>query len=367
MFSRRAQWNTPPNRLSIARARHPDALDLTESNPTRAGIPYPLDEIGEVFARAARTPYDPDPRGLPSAREALAAHLGCDADDLLITASTSEAYSFLFKLLTDPGDNVVTATPSYPLIEHLARLELIEQRTFAMEFHKRWEIDASRIAIDDRTRAIVVINPNNPTGSYVTRDEQEALAQLRLPIISDEVFFDYELEGSANSFSALRAPHSPLVFTLGGLSKSAGLPHLKLGWIRASGPGKREALDALELIADNFLSVATPVQVALPELLVIGARIGDAIRERTRASLDALRKVLATRPHAQLLPVEGGWSAVIRVPQLGTDEEFALRALEEHDVVVHPGYFFDFERDGYFVVSLLTPPAALEEGISRIV
>ena len=415
MFSRRAQWNTPPNRLSIARTRHPDALDLTESNPTRAGIPYPLDEISDVFARAARAPYDPDPRGLRSAREALAAHLGCDADDLLITASTSEAYSFLFKLLTDPGDNVVTATPSYPLIEHLAHLELIEQRTFAMEFHKRWEIDASRIAVDDRTRAIVVINPNNPTGSYVTPDEQEALAQLRLPIISDEVFFEYELGGSAEggarsaedgaqsaeggarsagsfsapraphsapttfsapraphsapttSFSALRAPHSALVFTLGGLSKSAGLPHLKLGWIRASGPGKREALEALELIADNFLSVSTPVQVALPELLVIGTRIGDAIRERTRASLEALRNVLATRPHAQLLPVEGGWSAVIRVPQLGTDEEFALRALEEHDVVVHPGYFFDFERDGYFVVSLLTPPAVLEEGISRIV
>jgi aspartate/methionine/tyrosine aminotransferase len=374
MYSRRSQWNTPPNRLSIARTRHPDALDLTESNPTRTGIPYPLDEISEVFARAARTPYDPDPRGLPSAREALAAHLGCDAGDLLVTASTSEAYSFLFKLLTDPGDNVVTATPSYPLIEHLAHLELIEQRTFAMEFHKRWEIDSSRIPVDERTRAIIAIHPNNPTGSYVTPDEQEALARLGLPIISDEVFFDYVLEGSAergarsaSSFSALRSPISAPVFTLGGLSKSAGLPHLKLGWIRASGPGKREALDALELIADNFLSVATPVQVALPELLVIGARIGDAIRERTRASLEALRKVLATRPHAQLLPVEGGWSAVIRVPQLGTDEEFALRALEEHDVVVHPGYFFDFERDGYFVVSLLTPPAVLEEGISRIV
>jgi len=384
MYSRRAQWNTPPNRLSIARGRHPTALDLTESNPTRAGIPYPLDEISEVLARAARTPYDPDPRGLPSAREALAAHLGCDAGDLLITASTSEAYSFLFKLLTDPGDNVVTATPSYPLIEHLAHLELIEQRTFAMEFHKRWEIDTSTIPIDERTRAIIAIHPNNPTGSYVTPDEQEALARLRLPIISDEVFFDYALEPAAGgprpaedpsaagcrppaSFSALRSPLSAPVFTLGGLSKSAGLPHLKLGWIRVSGPGKREALDALELIADNFLSVSTPVQIALPELLVIGTRIGDAIRERTRASLDALRNVLATRPHAQLLPVEGGWSAVIRIPQLGTDEEFALRALEEHDVVVHPGYFFDFERDGYFVVSLLTPPAVLEEGISRIV
>ncbi|HEX7140121.1 MAG TPA: pyridoxal phosphate-dependent aminotransferase [Vicinamibacterales bacterium] len=356
MFSRRAQWNTPPNRLALARPRHPDAIDLTESNPTRAGIPYPLDEIGEAFARAAHAKYDPDPRGLSSAREALATHLGCGAGELLITASTSEAYSFLFKLLTDPGDNVVTATPSYPLLEHLAQLELIEQRTFVMEFHRRWEIDASHLPIDDRTRAIVVVNPNNPTGSYVTREEQETLSRLGVPIISDEVFLDYALEGSGSSFED--------GFTFGGLSKSCGLPHLKLGWIRTK---NREALDALELIADNFLSVSTPVQVALPELLVLGARIRDAIRQRTRESLETLKRVLDERPHAQLLPVEGGWSAVVRVPQLESDEEFALRALEEHDVVVHPGYFFDFARDGYFVVSLLTPPATLEEGISRIV
>jgi alanine-synthesizing transaminase len=356
MFSRRAEWNTPPNRLAIARARHPNALDLTESNPTRAGIPYPLDEIGEAFARAAHAKYDPDPRGLLSARETVAAHLGCHVDELLITASTSEAYSFLFKLLTDPGDNVVTATPSYPLLEHLAQLELIEQRTFAMEFHKRWEIDSSRVPIDGRTRAIIVVNPNNPTGSYVTHEEQAALSELGVPIISDEVFLDYPLEGSGTSFQT--------GFALGGLSKSCGLPHLKLGWIRTQ---NREALNSLELIADNFLSVSTPVQVALPELLALGGRIRDAILRRIAESLDTLKRVLGVRPHAQLLPIEGGWSAVVRVPQLESDEEFALRALEEHDVIVHPGYFFDFARDGYFVVSLLTPPATLEEGISRIV
>ena len=356
MFSRRAQWNTPPNRLAIARARRPNAIDLTESNPTRAGIPYPLDEIGEAFARAAHAKYDPDPRGLLSAREALAANLGCDAGELLITASTSEAYSFLFKLLTDPGDNVVTATPSYPLLEHLAQLELVEQRTFAMEFHRRWEIGVTQIPIDDRTRALLIVNPNNPTGSYVTPEEQEALTRLGIPIISDEVFLDYALDGAGSSFEN--------GFTLGGLSKSCGLPHLKLGWIRTK---NREALDALELIADNFLSVSTPVQVALPELLLLGAQIRDAIQKRIRESLARLKRVLATRPHTQLLPVEGGWSAVVRVPQLESDEEFALRALEEHDVIVHPGYFFDFARDGYFVVSLLTPPATLEEGISRIV
>jgi alanine-synthesizing transaminase len=369
MFSRRAQWNMPQNRLAVARERHPDALDLTESNPTRAGIAYPLDEISDAFARAARAPYDPDPRGLRSAREALADHLRCDAGDLLITASTSEAYSFLFKLLTDPGDNVAIATPSYPLLEHLAQLELIEQRPFAMEFHKRWEIEASRIAIDGRTRAVIVVNPNNPTGSFVSAEEWKALAGIGVPVISDEVFFEYGMETNLPPVSAAEsaAPDRILTFTLGGLSKSAGLPHLKLGWIRASGPGKCEALEALELIADNFLSVATPVQVALPELLRIGVRIRDAIRERTHASLGALRATLGGRPHAQLLPVEGGWSAVIRIPRLETDEELALRALEEQGVIVHPGYFFDFERDGYFVVSLLTPRERLAEGISRIV
>src|ERR1043166_248161 len=165
MFSRRAQWNTPPNRLAIARARHPNSLDLTESNPRRAGIPYPLGELGEAVARAAHAKYDPDPRGLPSAREALAAHLGCDAGELLITASTSEAYSFLFKLLTDPGDNVVTATPSYPLLEHLAQLELIEQRTSAMEFHRRWEIIASHIPLDDRDRKSTRLNSSHVSES----------------------------------------------------------------------------------------------------------------------------------------------------------------------------------------------------------
>jgi alanine-synthesizing transaminase len=373
MFSRRAQWNAPANRLALARARHPHALDLTEANPTRAGIEYPLGELSEAFARAARAPYDPEPRGLLSARETLAQHLGCDADDLLITASTSEAYSFLFKLLTDPGDNVITATPSYPLLEHLAQMEQVEQRTFAMEFHKRWELDAARAPVDERTRAIVVVNPNNPTGSYVTPEEQDALAALGVPIISDEVFLDYEWSAGVSPAPLTltfknrgRDARAPL-FRLGGLSKSAGLPHVKLGWIRVSGPGKREALDALETIADNFLSVSTPVQVALPDLLRIGAVVRENIRTRTRESLAALHRALEKKPHAQLLPVEGGWSAVIRVPHLVSDEEFALRALEEHDVVVHPGYFFDFDRDGYFIVSLLTPPDRLEEGISRIV
>jgi len=350
VLSRRAHWSAPPNRLALARASHRGPLlDLTNSNPTRAGIDYPLDELAEAMARAARAPYEPEPLGLPVARDAIAQHLGCDASEVVVTASTSEAYSFLFKLLCDPGDAVLTPRPSYPLLEHLAALELVELRHVPLEFHKRWEL----ADVDARdAKAIVVVNPNNPTGSYVR--EQGELEALGIPIISDEVFHDYAFAEPAPSFGT---------FTLGGLSKSCGLPHYKLGWIRVRDSA---AMPALELIADNFLSVATPVQAALPDLLRIGATIRERIRERTRASLAALRDALADKPSAQLLEPEGGWTAVVRVPATTTDEDFALDALERHGVLVQPGYFFDFDRDGYFVVSLLTDPEILREGITKI-
>jgi len=354
VLSRRAHWSAPPNRLALARAAHRGPLlDLTNSNPTRAGIDYPLDELAEAMARAARTPYEPEPLGLPVARDAIARHLGCSFDEVVVTASTSEAYSFLFKLLCDPGDAVLTPRPSYPLLEHLAALELVELRHFPLEFHKRWEI----ADVDARdAKAIVVVNPNNPTGSYVR--EQRELEALGIPIISDEVFHDYAFAEPAPSFGT---------FTLGGLSKSCGLPHYKLGWIQVSGPGAREAIDALELIADNYLSVATPVQQALPELLAIAPRIREAIRARTRENLDILTRAIELAPSARLLPVEGGWSAVVRVPSIESDEELALRFIEQCGVVVHPGYFFDFDNDGYFVVSLLTRPDVFAEGIGRVV
>jgi alanine-synthesizing transaminase len=355
LFSRRTNWNASINRLTLARQRRGDVLDLTESNPTRANIDYPLDELSEIFARAARAPYTPDPLGLRSAREAL-------GGDVVLTASTSEAYSFLFKLLCDAGDEILTAVPSYPLLEHLAGLELVTLRTFALEFHKRWEVDIERVrdAITDRMRAIVVVSPNNPTGSFVSQDEQEALAELGLPIISDEVFLDYPLEGRGSTF----VRDDVLTFTLGGLSKSAGLPHYKLGWIRVSGPQKQEAIKSLELIADHFLSVATPIQFALAEILKLAPAVRSAIAARIRRNLDHLRSQSVSS--MRVLPVEGGWSAVVRVPSTQSDEEFALRLIEEQAVVVHPGYFFDFESDGYLVVSLLTEPTIFEEGVRRV-
>jgi aspartate/methionine/tyrosine aminotransferase len=356
VLSTRAEWSAALNRLTVERRSRTGLLDLTESNPTRAGIGYPHDELAEIFARAARAPYDPDPRGLCTAREALATHPS-DPDDFILTASTSEAYSFLFKLLTDPGDEVVMPVPSYPLLEHLAQLEHVKLRTCPLEFHRRWEIHG--VPVTDRTRAIVVVNPNNPTGSFVTPAEQDALASRGVPVISDEVFLDYPLDATGTSF----VRDDVLTFTLGGLSKSAGLPHYKLAWIRVSGPGKEKALAALELIADNFLSVSTPVQVALPELLRIAPRIRDSIRARTRRNLDALRA--AASPHVQVLPVEGGWSAVLRVPRTMTDEELALKLLDR-SVIVQPGYFFDFEYDGFIVLSLLTPEDVFAEGVRRV-
>ena len=359
MFSERVRWDAPLNALTRERRKRGELLDLTETNPTRAGIAYPHDELADALARGARASYDPDPRGLISAREALATELQCEPDDLLLTSSTSEAYSYLFKLLCNAGDAVLTATPSYPLLEQLAQLELLHLRTFAMEFHRRWELHDPPITAG--TRAIVVVNPNNPTGSFVTPTEQDALASHGIPIISDEVFLPYPLDSSGTTF----VRDDVLTFTLGGLSKSAGLPHFKLAWIRVSGPGKREALDALELIADNFLSVATPVQVALPELLRLAPRIRDAISARTRANLATLRRAFESVPSTRVLPVEGGWSAVIRVPRTQSDEELAL-ALLDRGVVVQPGYFFDFESEGHIVVSLLTREEVFAAGVERL-
>jgi alanine-synthesizing transaminase len=368
VFSRRTNWKPSANRLTIARQkRGRDILDLTQSNPTAVGIEYPREELAAAMSRAARAAYDPQPLGLLSARHALAAELRCGADDLALTASTSEAYAFLFKLLCNPQDEVLIGTPSYPLLEHLAALELITLRTFPLEFHARWEIDvaALRQAVTNRVRAVVLVNPNNPAGSYVSAREQDEVARLGVPIISDEVFLDYPLEGSGTTLIR----QDVLTFTLGGLSKSAGLPHYKLAWIRVSGPehARRDAIGALELIADSYLSVATPVQAALPDLLRIAPRIRSAISARLRSNLDALRTAIRDSPSARVLPVEGGWSAVLQIPSVGSDEDLAVRLVEEHGVVVHPGYFFDLPGDRYLVLSLLTAQGTFAEGVRRIV
>jgi len=375
-FSKRLKWDAVRNDLSIAIAQRRTAdesfIDLTISNPTLVGLDLPTELLAEFLAEAALAPYAPEARGLRSAREAVAESMSRDEEvapeDIIITASTSEAYSFLFKLLCDPGDNVLVGAPSYPLLESLAALESIELRHFQLAREGRWAIDFDSIneQRDARTRAIVVIHPNNPTGSYVSSEELTAMTALSLPIISDEVFFEFPIERRAE-FRSAASSDSGLVFSLGGLSKSAALPHWKLGWIRVGGDETRRlaAVEALESIADTYLSVATPVQVALAQIFAIAPEIRNLIRARAKKNLIALDAHLVGAPEVTRFEVEGGWSVILRIPAIQSDEEFAIGLLRDESVLVQPGYLFDFQQEGYVVLSLITEEKLFSEGVLR--
>jgi hypothetical protein len=305
------------------------------------------------------------------ARELSASGRPVDASRVVLTASTSEAYAFLFKLLCDPGDEVLVPVPSYPLFEHLARLESVRAVPYRLAYDGAWHVDlaSARVATTPRTRAIVTVSPNNPTGSYLKRTELDALASLGLPIVSDEVFAGYPLRDDATrAASALDAAGAPLVFALGGLSKLAALPQMKLAWLVAGGEPARAsaALARLEVIADAFLSVGAPVQHALPALLATRGPVERAIRARTRDNLASVRAAV-TGSAATLLDVEGGWYATLRLPRTRTEAEWTLGLLEEEGVYVHPGHFFDFEDEAYVVVSLLTQGDTLRDGMRRLV
>lgn len=380
MFSSRASRDLSHNRLAIAlsqaRASPRPLLDLTESNPTRAGIPCDAGAILAGLSTRASLRYEPAPFGIPVAREAVARDLSMrgpavDPSRVVLTSSTSEAYAFLFKLLADPGDEVLMPAPSYPLFEHLARLESVRAVPYRLAYDGAWHVDLQsvRSAVTPRTRAIVAVSPNNPTGSYLKRDELDALASLNLPIVSDEVFGEFPLRAdAARASSALEAKAAPLVFALGGLSKSAALPQMKLAWIAVGGEEgpAGAALARLEVIADAFLSVGTPVQHALAGILASRATAADAIRRRTRANLACLHAAVAGTA-ASLLDVEGGWYATLRLPRTQSEERWALELLEDEGVYVHPGHFFDFDEEAYVVVSLITPEADLVQGVTRIV
>ncbi len=377
MFSRRVPSDLAPNRIAAARAAAAPALDLTASNPTACGIPYP-DGLLDALAGAAGLTYRPDPRGLEPARRAAAAEyrrfgVEVDPERVVLTTSTSEAYAFLFKLLAEPGDAVLVPSPSYPLFEHLARVEGVEALPYHLNAELGWRPDLDALAATPATvRAVVVVHPNNPTGSFVHPDDAAAIERLAAArgwaVIADEVFLDYPLAGGAGSGRSFAASEQALTFALGGLSKSVGLPQLKLAWIAASGPEPlvEEALTRLEFIADTFLSVGTPVQLALPALLREGAPVRAAILERCRANLAELRRAAAAVPEVSVPPPGGGWSAVLRVPAVVGEEELALELLERDGVAVHPGYFFDFPSAGTLVLSLLPDPAAFAEGVRRL-
>jgi aspartate/methionine/tyrosine aminotransferase len=317
--------------------------------------------------------YDAQPRGLLSARGAVAEwyarrSIAVDASRILITASTSEAYAYLFKLLANPGDEVLIPRPSYPLFEHLAALESVEIRQYPLRYDGTWHVDFDALdrAITSRTRAIVVVNPNNPTGSLLSAEEMDrldALAAARnLAIISDEVFADYAFRGG---HPTLIGDRRTLTFSLNGLSKSAGLPQMKLGWMVVSGPSCDDTFNRLEWIADTYLSVSAPVQVAAPRLLACASAVQSRILERAKSNLAALQTALANSAF-QVLHTEGGWSAVIQVPRTRTEEQWTLDLLREQNVLVQPGFFYDFEAEAYLVVSLLTEPSQLLEGIRRL-
>lgn len=352
-------------------------IDLTESNPTAAGFAYPRNLL-EPLANPRALEYDPQPLGLWSARAAVAADfrrrgIVISADRVALTSSTSEAYALLFKLLCDAGDTVLVPHPSYPLFEHLTALESVNAVPYALEHHGAWRIDIDSIAraVNDRVRAILVVSPNNPTGSFLHKDDLAALSEIastnRLAIIGDEVFADYALDPAPNAAPVLSGAEV-LTFSLGGLSKSAGLPQLKLGWIGFGGASSAidEALAAYELIADTYLSVSTPVQAAAGELIEQGTAIRAQILARVRRNLDSLRQAADAFPAVDVLSVEGGWSAIVQVPQLRTEEALVLELLEKDDVLVHPGYFFDLAREAFIVVSLLVEPARFDRAIAAL-
>jgi alanine-synthesizing transaminase len=381
VFSARTGWTRAPNRLSALletlRGEGRPLLDLTETNPTRAGLLAPP-EILSALSDPAALAYEPEPFGRAAARDAIAADAGrrgtiVDPERLVLTASTSEAYAFAFKLLCDPGDEILVPRPSYPLFEYLAGLESVEVRPYPLRYDGTWHIDMPELreALGPRTRAIVAVTPNNPTGSFVKAAEADALrdaaAAAGAALISDEVFADFALREDAGRAATLFADGPALTLCLGGLSKSCGLPQLKLAWMALSGPAalREEARGRLEVVADTYLSVGTPVQHAAAAILARRSELQAPIQARLRENLDRLRAATAGTP-ATLLDVEGGWSAVLHVPATMTEDEWVLALAEKDGVLVHPGYFFDFGREAYLVLSLLPPPALFAEGVARL-
>jgi aspartate/methionine/tyrosine aminotransferase len=382
MFSSRTHWNLTPNRLAaLAQGKRVSGrplLDLTETNPTRAGLQAPS-QVLEWLARPTGLRYQPDPRGLRAAREAVARDYvrhgaRVDPDRVVLTASTSEAYGFLFKLLCDAGDAVAVPRPSYPLFEYLARLDGVEVVPYPLRYDGEWHLGRGDVeaVLTEKTRAIVVVSPNNPTGSFLKSGEAEALLALcagrGLALIADEVFADFAFHADPRRATTVAGRPDALTFALGGLSKSCGLPQLKLAWIAASGPEPAigEAMARLEIVADTYLSVATPIQEAAPLVLAALPDLQAPIRERVATNLRTLRAEAAQAPVVTLLEPEGGWSAVLRVPAHRGEEDWCVRLLEEDGILVQPGYFFDFPNEAYLVLSLLVPTDAFADGSARL-
>jgi len=381
MFSHRTDWKLTPNRFTQAqqelRAAGREVLDLTISNPTRAELHYDAEAILQALVNPKAMDYDPQPKGLLSAREAVAAYYRKQYDDvdpesIVLTTSTSEGYSYLFRLLCNVEDEILVPKPSYPLFEFLADLQDVKLVPYLLLYDHGWQIDFPSLykAVNHRTRAVVVVHPNNPTGSFVADEERNALnnfcREYKLSLIADEVFLDYAHDGAPRSTFA--ANRDVLTFTLSGVSKISGLPQMKLSWIVTSGPDEAvsAALARMEVVADTYLSMNAPVQLAAPALLEQRRSIQPLLLDRVRANLNELDRALAKQKTCRRLDVEGGWYAVLRVPVTQSDEDLAIEILRRLSVLVHPGHFYDFSGDGHLIVSLITPPRDFQKGIVQV-
>lgn len=383
MWSSRLPWTRSENALSrlrrLRKEQNSAVLDLTESNPVAAGFLHPEGSVLEALGDSRCLQYEPDPRGLREAREAISQYYA-DAGEsiaperIVLTASTSEAYSYLFKVLCDSGDAVLTPRPSYPLFEFLAGLEGVATQSYPLIYQGKWQVDLEALesAITPRTRAIAVVHPNNPTGSYTDLGEWAALVALAggrgLALLSDEVFRDYGFQGRVQGVAGLYPGSAAPMFILSGLSKVCALPQMKLGWIAVAGETAvaEAALSRLELVADTFLSVSAPVQYGLTRLLSLRSPMQARIRERCLSNLRLLREHVVRMSGCDVLHAGGGWCATIRTPRLIPEEDLVLLLLERDSVLLQPGYFYDFPSECYLVLSLLTDPGVFREGVQRL-
>ncbi len=384
MFASRTNWRLDPNRFARAveehRRRGRPLLDLTNSNPTSCGFHYPAERLFAAMSNRRALQYEPESKGLLSARQAIADYYcgrpgffcgeaPVDPERIVITSSTSEAYHYVFRLLCEVGDEILVPAPSYPLFEYLADLADVRLAPYPLLYDQGWHVDFAglKAALTTRSKAVVVVHPNNPTGSFVKTEEAQKLAEIcashELATIADEVFLDYADEAHPQATFAFRP--SVLTFTLSGLSKICLLPQLKVGWIVVSGPERlaNTAVNRLEVIGDTYLSPSTPTQLALPEMMNLRAPLQTQMCQRLSSNLRFLDDVFRKGGVVTRLKREGGWYAVLQVPATRSDEDLAIAILESHDVLVHPGHFFDFPRDGFLIVSLIVGETEFQNGV----
>lgn len=380
MFARRTSWNLSSNRLSVALQSRRSAgraiLDLTVSNPTECGFSYDSGAILAAFSRMEALRYQPEPFGLPCAREAVSDYYkergaNVAASRILLTTGTSEAYSFVFRLLCDPGDEILIAAPSYPLLQFLADIHDVRLVRYPLFYDHGWHIDFDLLEkqITLKTRAVVAVHPNNPTGHFCSADEMRRLQELcaisNIALVADEVFLDFAHDGAPRPTFAQDS--ASLNFTLSGVSKVCGLPQMKLAWLVVGGPERLrdDALSRLDVIADAYLTMNTPVQLAASTLLSTRKQFQRQLLERVRTNLAELDRALARQDSCSRLEMQGGWNAVLRVPAVRSDEDLAVELASGPGVQVHPGHFYDFPRDGYAVLSLIALPETFREGVAK--